>query len=63
MSKSNPNLPVQGGDCNDNNEPQNEEYDEDYLDRSDLAIGMNGRPIAKYLAEIEKKLGKPLSTL
>jgi len=62
LPKSNPNLPVQR-DRNDNNEPQNEEYDQDYLDQNDLAIGMNGQPIAKYLADIEKKLGKPLSTL
>ena len=46
-----------------NNPSQNEEYDQDYLDRNDLAIGMNGQPIAKYLSDIEKKLGKPLSTI
>jgi hypothetical protein len=41
----------------------NEVYDQEYLDQNDLAISMSGRPIKKYLAEIEKKLGKPLSTL
>ena len=46
-----------------NNEPENEEYDPEYLAQNDLVIGMNGRPIKKYLADIEKKLGKPLSTL
>ena len=49
--------------CNKSSEPQNGEYDQEYLDESDSVIGMNGSPIKKYLAEIEKKLGKPLSTL
>lgn len=60
LSKSNPNAPTH---VSNNGETQNEEYDQDYLDRNDLAIGMNGQPIAKYLADIEKRLGKPLSTL
>ena len=63
LPKSNPTSPLQEGSNNNNNEPQNDEYDQDYLDRNELAIGMNGQPIKKYLAEIEKKLGKPLSTL
>ena len=46
-----------------NNEPINEEYSQEYLEQNGLAIGMNGQPIKKYLADIEKKLGKPLSTL
>lgn len=60
---SNPNAPTKESHISNNNEPQNDEYDQDYLDRNDLAIGMNGQPIKKYLADIEKKLGKPLSTL
>ncbi len=39
------------------------EYDQEYLDRYGLVIGMAGKPIKRYLAEIEKKLGKPMSTL
>ena len=63
LPKSNPTSPLQEGSNNNNNEPQNDEYDQDYLDRNGLAIDMNGRPIKKYLADIEKKLGKLLSTL
>ncbi|MGA8914598.1 MAG: hypothetical protein WA393_10540 [Nitrososphaeraceae archaeon] len=62
MPKANSDYSV-GDSPNNTNEPQSEEYDQDYLDRNGLAIGMNGQPIAKYLADIEKKLGKPLSTL
>jgi hypothetical protein len=46
----------------DNNPLQNEQYDQDYLDRYDLVIGMAGEPIKRYLAEIEKKIGKPMSS-
>lgn len=63
LPKSNPTPETKEGYQSNNDQPQNEEYDQDYLDRNDLAIGMNGQPIAKYLADIEKKLGKPLSTL
>jgi hypothetical protein len=63
LPKSNPTSPLQEGSNNNNNESENEEYDQDYLDRNDLSIGINGQPIKKYLAYIEKKLGKPLSTL
>jgi hypothetical protein len=42
---------------------KSDEYDSEYLAQNDLVIGMNGRPIKKYLADIEKKLGKPLSTI
>ncbi len=63
LPKSNPTSPLQEGSNNNNNEPENEEYDPKYLAQNDLVIGMNGRPIKKYLADIEKKLGKPLSTL
>lgn len=59
MPKANSDYSV-GDSPNNTNEPQSEEYDQD---RNGLAIGMNGQPIAKYLADIEKKLGKPLSTL
>lgn len=62
LPKANSDYSV-GDSPNNTNEPQSEEYDRDYLDRNGLAIGMNGQPIAKYLADIEKKLGKPLSTL
>ena len=62
LPKANSDYSV-GDSPNNTNEPQSEEYDQDYLDRNDLAIGMNGQPIAKYLADIEKKLRKPLSTL
>jgi hypothetical protein len=54
---------VQEGCQSNDNELNNEEYDKDYLDQNDLAIGMNGRPIKKYLVDIEKRLGKPLSTI
>jgi lipopolysaccharide export LptBFGC system permease protein LptF len=47
----------------DNNPSQKDEYTQDFLDRYDLVIGMAGRPIKRYLAEIEKKFGKPISTL
>jgi hypothetical protein len=51
-------------DRSDSNiQSQTEEYDQDYLDQNDLAIGMNGQPIKKYLADIEKKLGHALSSL
>jgi hypothetical protein len=63
LPKSNPTPETKEGYQSNNDQPQNEEYDQDYLDRNDLSIGMNGQPIAKYLADIEKKLGKPLSTL
>jgi hypothetical protein len=47
----------------DRPQDKKEEYNAEYLSQNDLVIGMNGQPIKKYLAEIEKKLGKPLSTL
>ena len=47
----------------DNNPLQKDEYDQDYLDRYDLVIGMAGKPIKRYLAEIEKKIGKPMSSI
>ena len=31
--------------------------------KTKMTIGMNGQPIKKYLAEIENKLGKPLSNI
>ena len=31
-----------------NNEPQNEEYSQDYQDQNNLSMGMNGQPIKKY---------------
>jgi hypothetical protein len=33
------------------------------LDRYDLVIGMAGKPIKRYLAEIEKKIGHALSSI
>lgn len=45
------------------NELPNEEYSQKYLDENNLVIGMNGQPIKKYLAEIEKKLGHALSSI
>lgn len=63
LSKSNPTAETKAEYQSSNNEPENEEYDPKYLAQNDLVIGMNGRPIKKYLADIEKKLGKPLSTL
>ncbi len=42
---------------------QNEQYDQDYLDRYNLVIGMAGKLIKRHVAKIEKKLGKPGSTL
>ena len=47
----------------DNNRSKNDEYPQDYLDRYDLVIGMAGKPIKRYLAEIEKKRGKPMSSI
>ena len=47
----------------DNNPSQTDEYPQDYLDRYDLVIGMAGKPIKRYLAEIEKKIGKPMSSI
>ena len=47
----------------DNNPSQKDEYPQDYLDRYDLVIGMAGKPIKRYLADIEKKMGKPLSSI
>ena len=58
LSKSNPTPETKESYQSNNDEQQNEEYDQD-----DLVISMNGQPIKKYLADIEKKLGKPLSTL
>jgi hypothetical protein len=46
-----------------NSQSQKDEYDQEYLDRYDLVIGMAGKPIKKYLADIEKKIGKPLSSI
>lgn len=62
LSKSYP-TPAKVEYQSSNNKPENGEYDPEYLAQSDLVIGMNGRPIKKYLAEIEKKLGKALSTI
>jgi hypothetical protein len=59
LPKSTPPAQASSGD----NRDPSEEYDPVYLAQSDLVIGMNGRPIKKYLADIEKKLGKPLSTI
>ena len=47
LSKSNPTPETKEGYQSNNDELQNEEFDQDYLDRNDLAIGMNGRPMAK----------------
>jgi hypothetical protein len=47
----------------DHNPLQKDEYPQDYLERCDLVIGMAGKPIKKYLADIEKKIGKPLSSI
>ena len=64
LQKSNPNPDPGTNESHQvNNELPNEEYSQEYLDENNLVIGMNGRPIKKYLADIEKKLGKPLSTL
>jgi hypothetical protein len=63
LFKSNPTAETKVEYQSSNNESENEEYDPDYLAQNDLVIGMNGRPIKKYLADIEKKLGKPLSTI
>jgi uncharacterized protein YbcC (UPF0753/DUF2309 family) len=63
LPKSDSSPQVQESCQSNDNELNNEEYDKNYLDKNDLAIGMNGQPIKKYLADIEKKLGKPLSTL
>ena len=63
LPKSNPTPETKEGYQSINDQPQNEEYDPEYLAQNDLVISMNGRPIKKYLADIEKKLGKPLSTL
>lgn len=46
-----------------NNESTNEEYTQEYLDQNGSAIGMNGQPMKKYLAKIEKKLGHALSSI
>lgn len=64
LQKSNP-IPDLGIKENyqANNELPNEEHSQEYLDENNLVIGMNGQPLKKYLADIEKKLGKPLSTL
>ena len=48
--------------CGDNRF-RKKEYNQDYLDQYDLVIGMTGKPIKKHLAEIEKKFGKPASTI
>jgi hypothetical protein len=45
-----------------NSKAQNEEWDQDFLDRNELVIGMAGIPIKKHLAEAEKKFGKPIVT-
>ena len=63
LSKSNPTAETKVEYQSSNNESENEEYDPKYLAQNDLVIGMNGQPIKKYLSDIEKKLGKPLSTL
>jgi len=63
LSKSNPTAGTKVEDQSSNNEPENEEYDPEYLAQNDLVIDKIGHPIKKYLADIEKKLGKPLSTL
>lgn len=62
LKKSNPDLETKESHQVNNDLPD-EEYSQEYLDENNLVIGMNGRPIKKYLADIEKKLGKPLSTL
>jgi lipopolysaccharide export LptBFGC system permease protein LptF len=54
--------PLDQSNC-DNNPSQKDEYPQDYLDRYDLVIGMAGKPIKRYLAEIEKKIGKPMSSI
>jgi hypothetical protein len=54
--------PLAQSNC-DNKPSQKDEYSQDYLDRYDLVIGMAGKPIKRYLAEIEKKIGKPLSSI
>jgi hypothetical protein len=46
-----------------NNQSQNEQYDQDYLDHYDVVIGMNGKPIKRYLNDIEKKIGHALSSI
>jgi hypothetical protein len=63
-SQSDPSYfkPLAQSNC-DNNPSQKDEYSQDYLDRYDLVIGMAGKPIKRYLAEIEKKIGKPLSSI
>lgn len=50
-------------DDDNSNEPKNAEYDQEYLSQNDLVIGMNGKPIKRYLAGIEKRLDKPLPTI
>jgi hypothetical protein len=35
---------------------QNEQYDQDYLDRYNLVIGMAGKLIKRHVAEIKKNL-------
>ena len=42
---------------------QNGEYNQAFLDHYDLVIGMAGKPIKKHLAEIEKRIGKPVTTI
>jgi hypothetical protein len=54
--------PLAQSSC-DKNPSQKDEYPQDYLDRYDLLIGMAGKPIKRYLAEIEKKIGKPMSSI
>jgi hypothetical protein len=63
LPKSNPTPETKVEYQSSNNEPENEEYDPEYLAQNDLVIGMNGRPIKKYLAEIEKRLGHALSSI
>jgi hypothetical protein len=58
---SNSSPPVQTS--RDNNPSQKDEYDQDYLDHYDLVIGMAGKPIKRYLADIEKKFGHALSSI
>jgi hypothetical protein len=45
---------VRGRSIQSHNQTQEEEFDQKYLDRYDLVIGMNGKPMKKFLVQFEK---------
>jgi hypothetical protein len=58
LSKSN-----QSAQGNTTSQNETQEFPPEYLAQSNLVIGMNGQPIKKYLGDIEKKLGRSLSSI